>query len=88
MRYRRACVRACSINSLFNLRLLRQPRPTQESKISMSVDIRRMTKEELDALNEQGRLWRARNKPAQGEQAPETNPTVQMDLWEKEGNER
>ena len=37
----------------------------------MSVDIRRMTKEELDALNEQGRLWRARNKPAQGEQVPD-----------------
>jgi hypothetical protein len=54
----------------------------------MSVDIRRMSKAELDALNEQGRLWRARNKLAQGEQAPETNPTVQMDLWEKEGNER
>jgi hypothetical protein len=50
----------------------------------MSVDIRRMTKAELDALNEQGRLWRARNKTAQNPPAPETPPTVQMDLWEKE----
>ena len=35
-----------------------------------------MTKEELDALNEQGRLWRARNKPAQGEQAPADETTA------------
>jgi hypothetical protein len=50
----------------------------------MATDIRRMTKAELDALNEQGRLWRARNKPAQNPPAQETLPTVQLDLWEKE----
>jgi hypothetical protein len=32
----------------------------------MSVDIRRMSKEDLDRLNEEGRRWRERaNKPAQ-----------------------
>ena len=55
----------------------------------MATDIRRMSKDELDALNESGRKWRARDKPAQNLPAPETLPTtVQMDLWEKEGNER
>ena len=31
----------------------------------MATDIRRMSKEELDELNRQGAIWRARNKPAQ-----------------------
>jgi hypothetical protein len=31
----------------------------------MATDIRRMNKEELDELNRQGAIWRARNKPAQ-----------------------
>lgn len=30
----------------------------------MNVDIRRMSKEDLDALNERARLWRARSRPA------------------------
>ena len=51
----------------------------------MSVDIRRMSKEELDALNERGRASRERNKLARDQPAPETvpTPTVQMDLWAK-----
>jgi hypothetical protein len=49
----------------------------------MATDIRRMSKEELDALNEQGRLWRGRNKPAQNPPAPKAVPTVQMDLWDE-----
>jgi len=32
----------------------------------MSTDIRRMSREELDALNEDGRLWRNREKLASG----------------------
>jgi hypothetical protein len=46
----------------------------------MAVDIRRMSREELDELNRQGALWRARNKPAQNEPAPGEMP-AQMDLW-------
>jgi hypothetical protein len=55
----------------------------------MSVDIRRMSKEELNALNESGRAWRERDKLARDQPAPETVPipTVQMDLWGKENNE-
>jgi hypothetical protein len=50
----------------------------------MATDIRRMSNEELDALNEQGRLWRNQTKPVQqDESAPAVIPT-QMDLWEKE----
>jgi hypothetical protein len=50
------------------------------------MDIRRMSKAELDALNEQGRLWRERNTSAQDEPELDPAPTVQMDLWEKEEN--
>jgi hypothetical protein len=39
------------------------PRPTQESKVAMSVDIRRMSREDLDRLNAEGKAWRERSKP-------------------------
>jgi hypothetical protein len=83
------------------------------------MDIRRMSREDLDRLNADGKAWRERNKPAQDEpDASETAdnlsaiadtenllpignvptsegvvgpiavPAIQMDLWEKEGNER
>jgi hypothetical protein len=45
------------------------------------MDIRRMSKAELDALNEQGRVWRERNKPVQDPPEPDPAPAVQMDLW-------
>ena len=48
----------------------------------MATDIRRMSKEELDELNRQGALWRARNNPTQNPPAPETVP-AQMDLWDQ-----
>jgi hypothetical protein len=37
------------------------------------TDIRRMSREELDALNESGRQWRERNKP-QGDAGPPPEP--------------
>jgi hypothetical protein len=36
----------------------------------MSVDIRRMSKDELDELNRAGREWRERNKPVQADPKP------------------
>lgn len=54
------------------------------------TDIRRMSREELDALNESGRQWRERNKPQGARPLPEpisTEPLanmqdfMQMDLW-------
>ena len=39
-------------------------------KTDMATDIRRMSKDELDALNENGRKWREHNKPAE-DQKPE-----------------
>jgi hypothetical protein len=47
----------------------------------MTVDIRRMSKDELDALNESGRQWRARNKAAQDQEpAEEIAVPEQLDL--------
>jgi hypothetical protein len=53
----------------------------------MATDIRRMSREELDRLNAEGKAWRERNKPAQ-DQTPEQPATdaiqmTQLDLWEK-----
>lgn len=53
----------------------------------MATDIRRMSKEELDELNRQAALWRARNKPAPDQQAPDSVPT-QMDLWNEGPKEK
>ena len=54
-------------------------------KTDMATDIRRMSKDELDALNESGRKWREHNKPAEDQkpqqQAPVAIPTTQLDLW-------
>jgi len=50
----------------------------------MAVDIRRMSKAELDELNRLGKEWRERNKPDQNPPEPKSIPTVQMNLWEKE----
>jgi hypothetical protein len=37
----------------------------------MSVDIRRMSKDDLDALNEQARIWKAqKNKPVVSDETP------------------
>jgi hypothetical protein len=49
----------------------------------MAADIRRMSREDLDRLNAEGKAWRERHKPVQDEPEPEAVPT-QMDLWEKE----
>jgi hypothetical protein len=46
----------------------------------MSVDIRRMSKEELDELNRQAKVWRERNNPQLAERVSDPIPTVQMDL--------
>ena len=57
----------------------------------MATDIRRMSREDLDRLNAEGKAWRERNKPAQ-DQTPDQTPeqpatdaiqTTQLDLWEK-----
>ena len=40
----------------------------------MSVDIRRMTKEEIDRLNVEGKKWRERNKAIQP--VAEQSPTI------------
>jgi hypothetical protein len=48
----------------------------------MAVDIRRMSHEELDALNESGRAWRERNKPIQDKPVPTSPIPTQLDLWE------
>jgi len=57
----------------------------------MATDIRRMTREELDALNAEGKAWRERNNPVEDPHyhfhkfTPETTPAIQqLDLWEKE----
>jgi hypothetical protein len=75
----------------YNHRNGRHPilRKLADTVFQMSVDIRRMSKEELNALNESGRAWRERDKLARDQPAPETVPipTVQMDLWGKENNE-
>jgi hypothetical protein len=53
----------------------------------MATDIRRMSREDLDRLNAEGKAWRERNKPAQdqtpGQAAPDAIQTTQLDLWEK-----
>ena len=40
----------------------------------MATDIRRMSREDLDRLNAEGKAWRERNKPAQ-DQTPEQPAT-------------
>jgi hypothetical protein len=53
----------------------------------MATDIRRMSREDLDRLNAEGKAWRERNKPAQDQTpeqaAPDAIQTTQLDLWEK-----
>ena len=44
----------------------------------MAVDIRRMSKAELDELNRLGKEWRNRNKLVQEATAPATSPVVQL----------
>jgi hypothetical protein len=45
----------------------------------MAIDMRRMSKEELDELNRQGAIWRARNKPAQPVTDTIPNPYPDVD---------
>jgi hypothetical protein len=48
----------------------------------MSTDIRRMSKEDLDRLNEEGRRWRERGtKPAQEPLPEPVAPPAQLDLF-------
>lgn len=42
----------------------------------MSFDLRRCSKEDLDRLNEEGRIWRERNNPAKEEPPIEAVPAV------------
>jgi hypothetical protein len=52
----------------------------------VSVDIRRMSKAQLDELNRLGKEWRERNKPVQDQKPkPKKATTIlatQLDLWE------
>jgi hypothetical protein len=53
----------------------------------MAIDIRRMSKEDLDELNRQAKVWRAsRDKPTanQSAQRAEVPTPSQMDLFDAE----
>ena len=55
----------------------------------MSVDIRRMTREDLDRLNAEGNAWREQQrKPVEDhkteQRAPDAISTTQLDLWQEE----
>jgi hypothetical protein len=56
----------------------------------MPIDIRRMTREELDELNRAAQEWRVKQAAQQGKVSKSEEPTqvastpVQMDLWATE----
>jgi len=72
---------------LRSLDIFQQPNGAQMNNWSMATDIRRMSREDLDRLNAEGKAWRERNKPAQDQSpeqaAPDAIQTTQLDLWEK-----
>jgi hypothetical protein len=48
----------------------------------MATDIRRMSKEDLDELNRQAKVWRSRDMKPTQDQQPEARE--QMDLWDED----
>jgi len=54
----------------------------------VATDIRRMSREDLDRLNAEGKAWREQQRKPIADQAPEqrlseTIQTTQLDLWQK-----